>query len=540
MKKYLLFVVLMTFFVRNLQSNDLIEKTIEEHKIYNNKVWKSLIHYHNNKPSINDKSFLLSYGNFSLKNELLYTIRKFQEDPAIRCKYPARYQWVKNNIDINLSDYSTSECKELNEYKLKTNPESIDLIFVSENVKNPSSMFGHIFFKLTGKYLNKDREHSVSFYTVLNHLNLPLLFYESTLKGMKGYFILSPYKEQLQKYSNEENRNVWEYKLKLTKEQIQLLYLHFWELKDVNIAYYFTDFNCATIASEIMSIAYIKDDESTILWKTPRDVVNEVYNNELINDFKLMPSSTWKLNATKILIEKSDANDVMTTINNNHKYLEIIDTINPINTPNDSQLKIKHSSTKNTEMSLLLAGKTIHDNYKNYFGENSLKLGEINIKNNNKNTSLNSIVFYETQSYSPYFYKSKPISSNFSLGYYHRKEPLDNIQDFANIDIGFGSTIGNQEKIIVATMLNVELLFEKQIYTIFKPNIIAIKYYSNTKSILKYELNYDTFRKLNTGQIFNFTNSIYINKAIRIDTGLEKIIKQNPATNFFVAFVYYF
>jgi hypothetical protein len=74
-------------------------------------------------------------------------------------------------------------------------------------------MMGHTFFKLSGKNDNQKVENSVSFFTVINSLNIPMLILDSTIFGMKGYFILSPYKKQISTYINKEERNIWEYKL---------------------------------------------------------------------------------------------------------------------------------------------------------------------------------------------------------------------------------------------------------------------------------------------------------------------------------------
>lgn len=92
-------------------------------------------------------------------------------------------------------------------------------------------MMGHVFFKINGNYQNKERKNSVSFFTVIDTLNIPLLIYKSTISGMKGYFILSPYKNQISDYINKEERNIWEYKLKLTAEQKKINLLSFLGIK---------------------------------------------------------------------------------------------------------------------------------------------------------------------------------------------------------------------------------------------------------------------------------------------------------------------
>ena len=56
------------------------EIEIEEKKLYNSHIWKSLLHINDDKPSINSKDFLLSFNNFSLKNELISYKEKIKTD----------------------------------------------------------------------------------------------------------------------------------------------------------------------------------------------------------------------------------------------------------------------------------------------------------------------------------------------------------------------------------------------------------------------------------------------------------------------------
>ncbi|MBK6548084.1 MAG: DUF4105 domain-containing protein [Arcobacter sp.] len=270
------------------------EIEIEEKKLYNSHIWKSLLHINDDKPSINSKDFLLSFNNFSLKNELISNIEKIKTDKNYPCKFPARYFWITKEFPSLKND--KNKCKEFDEYLEKTNLSSLDLIFVSENIKNPSSMMGHVFFKINGIYQGKSRENAISFFTILNHLNIPLLAYESMIKGMQGYFILSPYQKQIYTYVNEEERNVWEYKLNLTQEQQNLIYYHFWELKDIDIIYFFTNFNCATIIDNMLAITsenYYK--ENPVFWTTPKNVINKANRFGLINNTKMIPSVEWSL-----------------------------------------------------------------------------------------------------------------------------------------------------------------------------------------------------------------------------------------------------
>ena len=429
------------------------EIEIEEKKLYNSHIWKSLLHINDDKPSINSKDFLLSFNNFSLKNELISNIEKIKTDKNYPCKFPARYFWITKEFPSLKND--KNKCKEFDEYLEKTNLSSLDLIFVSENIKNPSSMMGHVFFKINGIYQGKSRENAISFFTILNHLNIPLLAYESMIKGMQGYFILSPYQKQIYTYVNEEERNVWEYKLNLTQEQQNLIYYHFWELKDIDIIYFFTNFNCATIIDNMLAITsenYYK--ENPVFWTTPKNVINKANRFGLINNTKMIPSVEWslymindnldtdKIQSLKGMVDNQDILKIEEVLNNqNITELEIDfienytkysylknDSIsydmyekissfyfekdrniinfsnykNPIHSIDNKQISLGFTQIENKNflnLNLLFAGNTIYDDNRNYFAENSLKIGNINILANKSDLVINKIDFYEMKSY---------------------------------------------------------------------------------------------------------------------------------------------
>ena len=152
MKKLILYFILIVISSLNSFAIDDIEEYVEKNKLYESFIWKSLLHYRNEQPSIFNKDFLLSYDNFSLKNELVQTIKAIKDENNYLCKYPARYEWLKKDLsNLNIKIPNIEVCDEFNKYLNKTNLETIDLIFVSENVKNPSSMMGHVFFNLKSK-----------------------------------------------------------------------------------------------------------------------------------------------------------------------------------------------------------------------------------------------------------------------------------------------------------------------------------------------------------------------------------------------------
>jgi hypothetical protein len=238
---------------QKLTSSDIINLALKK-KLYKKNTFKILL-FNDNKFYIEDKKFYLS-GKKSLKEELIADIKGFFKDKNDfrninnhpQCRFPARFLFLKKELNLSDNIFPKINCPKLLEYKKKAPADNIYMVFVSANLKDPSSMMGHTFFKYEGlNYKKKEVSHAISFFTFINTLNPFKLLYENIGPGMKGFFVLRPYKEILYSYLENENRNIWEYKLKLNNYQKKLIYYHIWELKDIKMKYYFTSFNCATV-----------------------------------------------------------------------------------------------------------------------------------------------------------------------------------------------------------------------------------------------------------------------------------------------------
>ncbi len=583
MNKIFIYFILILIFNSNIFAFDSIEDYVEKNKLYESSNWKSLLHYRNNKPSINEKEFLLSYNNFSLKNELIATIKIIQSDKNYICKFPARYEWLKKdlaNLNINLPTYDS--CEEFNIYLEKTNADSLDLVFASENVKNPSSMMGHVFFKINGNYQNKERMNSVSFFTVINHFNVPLLIYESTVSGMKGYFILSPYKNQISTYINKEERNIWEYKLKLTPEQKKLIYYHFWELKDINMTYYFTGFNCATMIDDILSLTKNNYMNENSLWITPKDVIKNAEKNDLIEKTNMIPSIEWELNmlaenidSMKIdeilnIFEKKDFNKLKNfeqnlekefilaylkylflnkTLITDEEYSYILEQVkltedfaidikkykNPLKTFDDSQVSLFYlRNNKNSlGLSFLGASNTIFDDNREYFGESTLEIGEFNLLLDKDNINLNSVNIYSMKSLIPWNNITKEFSKELRFSYEkHYDNNLDEI-NVLNISGGAGLSYKIHNDILVYNLgkIGTGINFEKAYpYTSFETGVIIYEIL-NMKTVLSHEFIYNQDNSNSMYQNLNLNQSLFIDKKIRTDINFDTKFNEDISNN---------
>lgn len=412
-----------------------------DNELHHSLRWKALLHYDQNKAHISDENFLLSKKDFSLKNELIETIKEFfrpsiENEHAI-CRFPARFLWIKKSLNLKKSDFPEPNCINFEEFKQKAPADDIQLIFASENVTSPSSMMGHSFIKLSGKNKDKFAEHAVSYYTIINTFNLPKVMYDSVVTGMTGLFSLTPYQKLKNKYLNLEKRNIWEYDLSLSEYEKTLVHYHVWELKNIKSEYFFTRYNCATVTYFLLASGKPELLSTTHDWITPIDVVKLSKQYSIISNSLLLPSNNWKIkmlqgnlsdelsNKTQQLtnnfirpdfIKSLDYKDKVFTVElldsytnylymnkdisavNYNKIKKIVSSYkdididwpnfdislykSPINTPDDTQLSIATGNKNNLPFVSIQYLPTAHrliDDNRQYLTENELRLGDIKV-----------------------------------------------------------------------------------------------------------------------------------------------------------------
>ena len=461
--------------------------------LYEDKVWKSLLHLDkNNNPSINTPTFLLSYDNFSAKNELNQTIKYFNKNNKNICKYPARYLWLSNKKAIDI-DFDLQECKGFNIYRKNTNPYNISLVFVSEDVSNPTSMMGHIFFKLDGiNYKGNNVQNAISFFTIIDTFNLPYLALESTVLGMKGYFILKPYRKQIAQYIKNKDRNIWEYSLDLTKKQIQLLSYHFWELKDVDITYYFTGYNCATIVNDMLNIVSNSSNEKDYnLWLTPKDVIKKAAKQKLIKSTKVRN----KTSADK----------------------------NPILSQNDSQISLfKKSNESGFYLSFLPASHTIYDDNRQYQFESSLKIAHLTLKIKKDSIKLDELNIFKMKSLTPWN-KSKTLSKELAINYTKNLDEDLKEHHIYNLSYATGLTYKLDQDTYIYNLLGLGLAYGDQETYLYGKNQLGLISYKlfNSKTTMRYTSYYNNFNSKKLVNRFDITQSIKLFDNIRLDLAYE-------------------
>ncbi len=297
--------------------------------------WYALLHLRGGTPQILDEKFLLSLPGFTPERELAATLAYLygpQSAQAV-CRYPARYLWLQRAL--SLPELPIGQCQQLQEFIRRAPAERISLIFASENLSQPSSMMGHLFLKLEGPRADGvSVAHAVAFFTDTDTINLPKLLYDSMVVGKRGYFVLTPFRDEVNLYAVEEQRSMWEYELKLDAFSRQLVQAHMHELRQSHITYFFQDYNCATLVQHILAVG-----EPTMLlgkewWTTPKGVVQRAQAVGLIGSSSVTTPSRWRVRALRESMASSQVEAVRAQVTTRQTD-GLVQA--PANTPSDVQ-----------------------------------------------------------------------------------------------------------------------------------------------------------------------------------------------------------
>lgn len=171
------------------------------------------------------------------------------------CRFPARTRWLYQQAALEQPSFA---CPAHDEWRALIQPQQATLVFASDYLNNPSSMFGHTFLRLDAPGQTEDTRllaYAVNYAAQADAKNPFTFAYKGLTGGYPGVFSLMPYYEKVKEYSDMENRDLWEYQLNLTPDEVSLLLSHLWELRSVEFPYYFLTRNCSFQLLALLEVA---------------------------------------------------------------------------------------------------------------------------------------------------------------------------------------------------------------------------------------------------------------------------------------------
>ena len=283
-------------------------------KLSEQRVWHLLLHYQENllggyTSEVDDPGFFLSpNGRTNPETELQATLQHFFSDTLVgrsrqpaQCVFVARYRWLKEQLGFDDQKLPPRPCERFDRWYEELNPQSVTLVFPSAYLNNPASMFGHTFLRIDRK--GQTEQTRILAYTINFAADVPegegaLYPVRGIFGAYQGYFSTIPYYMQIKEYGDIENRDMWEFPLNFTEDQIRWMLMHVWELGNGYFDYYFFKENCSY---HLLSLLEVADPDLSlraqfVVWTVPADTIRLLTEYpELVGEIIYRPARSTKI-----------------------------------------------------------------------------------------------------------------------------------------------------------------------------------------------------------------------------------------------------
>ena len=265
--------------------------------------WLALVHY---QPKLfggveatigSDSFYLAPDGKTNPSSELKATIALFEsDDNKTKCLFPARYLVLKKEGLIK-NDFPF--CDEFEQLKTDLKPAGVTLLFTDAYMNNSSSLFGHTLFRVdTSREGTQLLAHGINYGAFTRGYENSILYAVYGLAGFyPGGLTVKPYYETVNMYNNIENRDIWEYNIDFTKDELDLFVAHIWEVGQTATPYYFLTQNCSYMLLEILDAVRpsLKLARQFWLHAIPLDTVKALNNRGVVKSTHYRPSRERKI-----------------------------------------------------------------------------------------------------------------------------------------------------------------------------------------------------------------------------------------------------
>jgi len=226
------------------------------------------------------------------------TIKVKDQERHAQCFFPARWDWIKTRFKLDLKRFPERDCPEVTKFVKFADYDSVSLVFSNYFADNPGSLFGHTLLRLhrineakSESGLLDDAANFAAMVPVMNPVTYPI---QGLFGFFRGRFTLLPYASKIQEYNNYESRDLWEYKLTLTKDEVRRLSLVIWEMGNFLLNYYYLDENCSFIILGMLEAVRpeLELTKRFQLYAIPADTVKAVTSTPgLVSEISFKPSA---------------------------------------------------------------------------------------------------------------------------------------------------------------------------------------------------------------------------------------------------------
>lgn len=317
----------------------LIQRAREE-RLASDPYWSVLLHYKGTltgvKSRLDDPNFFLSpRGKTDPEAELEATLRGFYAEGTptnsthALCRFPARFSWLKDRLQIDPSTLPFTECEMFERVREHLEPHSAALIFPAAFMNSPASMFGHTLVVIDAKGKDRLLSQAVTYAARTDNRFGPFFAFAGIMGLYPGYYTALPYYERVNTYSGIEHRDLWEYQLNLTPEEVDRMLRHAWEVQNLWSRYFFFSENCSYNLYYLLDAARpgLNLTAKPPLYVIPVDTIKTVEQAGLITKIEYRASKVRRLQFLVESLSKEELRLVRDVAKGVEKTVRVTDSI---------------------------------------------------------------------------------------------------------------------------------------------------------------------------------------------------------------------
>ena len=269
-------------------------------------VWRALLHYPTGKSrsDISDPTFFCAPdGADNPEAELLATLDALFAPAATnelehaRCRCPARFDWLVEQGLFRRDAVSVPDCRVFDRAVAHLKPTSVTVSFPSAYLNSPASMFGHTLLVFDSAEEDRILSKAVNFAARTTTSCGPIFTIAGIFGGYRGYYAVTPYYDLVEKYNAISQRDIWEYELELSPDEVHRVFSHVWEMQNRFAPYYFFNGNCSYHLIMLLNVARpdLTLDADFGFQVIPLDTVRSLRKRDLVRSVSFRPSKATEI-----------------------------------------------------------------------------------------------------------------------------------------------------------------------------------------------------------------------------------------------------
>lgn len=293
-----------------------LQQRARETRLADDPYWHRLLHYRSKRllpgyaSTIDDAIFFNSpQGMHNAQAELDATLARFFSDEPLmdepsQCRFRARYEWLREHLAFDAGRLPAQTCALFDEWMRNLDTAAIAAVFAANDLNSPATMYGHSLLRLDRHGQGPDDRllaYAVNYAANIaqgeNMLTYTVLGISG---GFSGQYSVSRYHEKVRQYARINNRDLWEYPLKLNEDEVRHVLWHLWEMRGVGSEYYFFTENCSYMLLALLQTArpglYLtKDFDWPGLYVIPVDTLRTLREAGMLDETNYRPSLARRL-----------------------------------------------------------------------------------------------------------------------------------------------------------------------------------------------------------------------------------------------------